>query len=687
MKKHLLFFLALMPVFSVAQSDLEISPCGIHDAERKLFEKHPEYEAIHEADQAEFESFCDEFHDSYSYGERALYVIPVVVHVIHQGGPENISDEQIYDAIKQLNEDFSQTNEDFSGAVAPFNTITGDMDIEFRLAGKDINGNCVKGITRTVSELTYGGDDGSISGLVESVHGSWPQNRYMNIFVQAVLGVEGAAGYTYTPGSWYPADGMDGGIYMLASYMGAIGTSNETREHTLSHEAGHWLNLKHPWGGSNSPGDEANCGTDDGVADTPNTIGWTYCNLSGESCGSLDNVQNIMDYSYCTCMFTQGQVERVHAALASSTAQRNNLSTAANHEATGVNGILCAADFVSDKSIVCSGSTVEFTDVSYHQITSRLWTFEGGTPSTSTDEMPVVTYDTPGKYDVTLQVWNGAEEESLTLTDYISVFNSTGVSLPYHEGFEDMTGITDDNRFAFINENDEETWDINTDYAHFSTKSAWLSNYGNDDQSKDHLISQTIDLSTVDSTESMIFTFDYSYTKRHSGDQEQLRVYISGDCGETWKLRLVLDSDEMTETTAFGPYYPLYDGWWKKEYITTITPPYYLSNFMYKFEFRNDNGNNIFLDNINIYPAAMADIIENGVAVSVYPNPANNQLFVSGFSEGDYQITNQIGQLVQLGSFGNNENIDISNLSSGLYQIQISALNGASSSVQRFIKR
>ena len=41
-----------------------------------------------------------------------IYYIPVVFHVLHMNGSENISDEQIYDAIRVLNEDFSGSNAD-----------------------------------------------------------------------------------------------------------------------------------------------------------------------------------------------------------------------------------------------------------------------------------------------------------------------------------------------------------------------------------------------------------------------------------------------------------------------------------------------------------------------------------------------------------------------------------------------
>jgi len=69
---------------------------------------------------------------------------------------------------------------------------------------------------------------------------------------------------------------------------------------------------------------------------------------------------------------------------------------------------------------------------------------------------------------------------------------------------------------------------------------------------------------------------------------------------------------------------------WTNEIITTVTNSYYVSNFMYKFQFTNDNGNNVYLDNINLYPASMTLLPEgdNSHTLSVYPNPTSNNVTV-----------------------------------------------------------
>lgn len=64
-------------------------------------------------------------------------IIPVVFHVLHQNGLENISDLQIFDAVRILNENFQKMNADTIHVVSPFDTIIGKVNFEFRLATID----------------------------------------------------------------------------------------------------------------------------------------------------------------------------------------------------------------------------------------------------------------------------------------------------------------------------------------------------------------------------------------------------------------------------------------------------------------------------------------------------------------------------------------------------------------------
>lgn len=85
------------------------------------------------------------------------------------------------------------------------------------------------------------------------------------------------------------------------------------------------------------------------------------------------------------------------------------------------------ADFTSDVTITCSGSVVDYTDLSLGTgIISWDWTFDGGTPATSTDQNPSVTYDTPGVYFVELTVEDAAGTSTKKVDDYMTVLETPG---------------------------------------------------------------------------------------------------------------------------------------------------------------------------------------------------------------------------------------------------------------------
>ncbi|PLW99617.1 MAG: hypothetical protein C0594_16845, partial [Marinilabiliales bacterium] len=82
------------------------------------------------------------------------------------------------------------------------------------------------------------------------------------------------------------------------------------------------------------------------------------------------------------------------------------------------------ADFSGTPTTVAAGGTVDFTDLSTGGPTSWSWTFDGGTPGTSTDQNPAgIQYDTPGTYDVTLEVSDGTDTDPETKVGYITVTN------------------------------------------------------------------------------------------------------------------------------------------------------------------------------------------------------------------------------------------------------------------------
>ncbi len=83
------------------------------------------------------------------------------------------------------------------------------------------------------------------------------------------------------------------------------------------------------------------------------------------------------------------------------------------------------ASFIASYTTIPVGGGVTFTDQSTNTPTSWSWTFESGTPSTSTAQNPTVTYNTAGTFNVTLTATNSAGSDSETKTDYITVTSVT----------------------------------------------------------------------------------------------------------------------------------------------------------------------------------------------------------------------------------------------------------------------
>ena len=79
------------------------------------------------------------------------------------------------------------------------------------------------------------------------------------------------------------------------------------------------------------------------------------------------------------------------------------------------------AAFTASATNINVGNSVTFTDQTINHPTSWSWTFEGGTPATSTNQNPVITYNTAGTFDVTLVATNELGSDTEAKVNYITV--------------------------------------------------------------------------------------------------------------------------------------------------------------------------------------------------------------------------------------------------------------------------
>jgi len=101
------------------------------------------------------------------------------------------------------------------------------------------------------------------------------------------------------------------------------------------------------------------------------------------------------------------------------------------------------ADFSANDTTPAEGDMVTFTDLSTGDPTEWSWTFENGTPATSTLQNPVIQYNTIGNYDVSLTASKIGSTSSITKTDYIQVSAPAGELL--FEWSNNITSTLDPN--------------------------------------------------------------------------------------------------------------------------------------------------------------------------------------------------------------------------------------------------
>lgn len=183
-------------------------------------------------------------------GNRAMLVIPVVVHVLYQENYEhesNITEEKVLSQIAVLNKDFRMTNTDLDDVAEEVKSIAADMEIEFEMAKVDPDGHATNGITRTL-DGTFEDFNAGVYYTNTGGHDAWPTTRYLNIWIFDGAdrnGNIGLGGRGQFPGE----DPLTDGVVIPYQAFGTIDpvarNQNLHLGRTTTHEIGHWFDLRH----------------------------------------------------------------------------------------------------------------------------------------------------------------------------------------------------------------------------------------------------------------------------------------------------------------------------------------------------------------------------------------------------------------------------------------------------------
>jgi hypothetical protein len=434
----------------LAVTSVNAQKCGTYDGayeeqEQKFPAFYQNLEAINSDLEADYKSALGKM--THLKIENGKKIIPVVVHVIHDLGGENISDASIQGALDILNANINGQASNFLAKTPDiFASVRGDLNVEFRLAKVDPLGNPTSGIIRVRSELT---NEPEPRDAVKALS-YWNSYQYFNIWTLKKFQPQDD-GNTLLGYAQFPESGRmsTDGVVLLASQMASGGT--------LTHECGHWLGLRHVWG-------DAECG-DDNVKDTPaarepnfgiNLSDFPYhVGFMSQGCvaDSLNPAGemfvNYMDYSSDAhvTMFTKGQNEVMNETLeglydedagVSGIGFREYMWSVDNIALSGVaDGFITPicnqnTDFVSSsgkysmclgENIVLKGNKTQFPSGT---VSSMIWDYGDGNTDNSNANLVAHTYSSAGSYNLSLTIeYNETTEARASNLSDLDLLNAT----------------------------------------------------------------------------------------------------------------------------------------------------------------------------------------------------------------------------------------------------------------------
>ncbi len=711
MKKNNFILLLLATVFFAGKSYAQTEPCATTDMYKKYKQIHPEI-ADYER-QLTLESIqyyknhpTELSHFAKITGDTLFYDIPVVVHVMHDYGAEYsyLTDNFIYGMVKEMNLVYAGLNTNLSTVITPFVKYIGKSTIRFHLATTDPNGNPTHGITRRRTYLTYGGDDMAKMDL-------WSPANYYNIWFENVIGAASEPGSVILAYANFPSSAAS---YPFNDGVISRYDADAYSAFTIEHETGHYFNLLHVWNNNGAGGGAINSGCgDDDVDDTPPTTGhFSTCPLYDTVCAinyykiyndingndslvnypDTANVQNIMDYSSCTVMFTKGQVQRMYAALNSSVGNRSNLWDSFNLVSTGVynsagglvpkldlqpipefnatltSGVVNQTNYKNFLNyFTFPGTNVLFKNETWNDtVSSLLWTFSNTAASPTSTSLTSVTnsFTDPGWVTLSMAATgNHSGTNTVTWDHAIFVADATAVDPVATSYIQEFNPAGDRDKWPIFNYyNNSFRWKLNdqvgfddnhsVQYVGFdSTLDPLTYTYpatGTPGGDVDDLFSIPVNLSSFTDTCNLDFFFSGASRSSTSSDiNDTMFISYSVDKSNTWVHLATLSKASLENKGANAfPYTPGPSADWapmtialpaaaRKDYVTfrfRYQPGNGPSVGFYGFNcfYAMSSGNNYYMDHITFgrLPAGVNEVNLSNTDITVAPNPTNGDAYV-----------------------------------------------------------
>ncbi len=369
---------------------------------------------------------------------------------------------------------------------------------------------------------------------------------------------------------------------------------------------------------------------------------------------------------------------------------------------TLIGGSAVTPAFTSNVRSGCVGLVVKYTDksTSTGTITGYKWTFQGGSPATSTSASPTVTYTASGSYNVSEVVTSTTGKDSITSTAYINVIPTA--SLPMSETFQSSTFPPAGWTLNYPSPGDS-AWQLCTAVGYSSTQCMYFpancGNSGNIAGERQQIYTPDFSFTGVTNAQ-MSFEVAYEPSNLTSTPaySDTLVIYYSTDCGTTWNQIYSKGGATLCttgSTTGAGTdvvtmsrgkcFQPPSTSAWRKDSIS-LSAVNGQSSVMFSFENRSGWGNMTYLDNINIdvaSPSSIQAIVDN-YKVKVYPNPSKGlftmqiQNALSTHEKLHVGVYNLLGEQIFAESSNNNSElaIDMSTQANGIYFYRVMTEEG-----------
>jgi hypothetical protein len=549
-------------------------------------------------------------------------VIPVVVHVIHNGTEvgvgANIPTAQILRQIRILTEDFRRQNPDANKTPTEFLGVAGDSNIEFVLAKQDPRGVPTTGINRVKGPKTsYNFQDSQILSDIAY----WPAEDYLNIWVAPLASpLIGFASFPVSelPGLAFPANPREvDGVTVDYRYFGAGGNAvSGSVGRTATHEVGHYLGLRHIWG-------DGDCTVDDFVDDTPRqNSANNICRTNNPrfSCDTRDMTENYMDYSPDACMnlFTKGQIERMDVVLELSPRRASLVNGRATREPQLINNDLGIENIINPKAFICEESLTPIIDVfnggnnvinsavleiSLNNVVLERKTFSlnlqlGQNQSLSFN--PITIPNNTSLFKVKVISVNNQEDLNTNNNEIQTQPKlQQQVLAPYAFKFTDLN-----NSWYIDNKDDEITWDVFPAIIDGSPQELLrLRHYEYETLgASDLLISPKINLSQFPNAQ---LTFDIAHAPfDNTSFSDNLIIAVSTDCGNTFNTINAPYNKNRTFLQTVAPreseFIPNSQSQFRREIVNL--KQFAGQEIVLAFIAINGYGNNIYIKNIEILP-------------------------------------------------------------------------------------